>query len=184
MKAIMGLMRILYSFDTTVTRAIATWPETWRSFFFFATHLGDPLVTIGIGIAIAGVGLWQGSMRLVFAGSSIWVTLAVGAILKLLFGRARPLTEYAANLRVDTFSFPSGHSSGSMIAYGLLAYLAWQLLPQPWGYVVAGICALIIIAVGVSRIYLGAHFPSDVIAGWALGLLALCIVILIIKPLT
>lgn len=176
-------MRLLYGFDTTITRVIALWPESWRTFFFFITHLGDPIVTIGIGVVVALFGVMQGSMKLAFSGSMIWIALAVGALLKIAFGRARPLTEYAANLRVDTFSFPSGHSSGSMIAYGLLGYLAWHLLPQPWNYIAAIVCGIIILLVGISRIYLGAHFPTDVLAGWILGFIGLCVIIFIIKPL-
>ncbi len=176
-------MRLFYVFDATVTRVIAGWPESWRSFFVLATHLGDPIVTISIGLAIAIVGYVQSHVRLMIAGATIWVTLGAGSLLKLMFGRERPLTEYAANLRIDTFSFPSGHSSGAMVAYGLLAYLAWHALPQPWGYIVAVLCALVIIIVGISRVYLGAHFPSDVVAGWLLGCVGLLIIIYVVRPL-
>ena len=132
---------------------------------------------------VAAGGLWLSNFRLALSGAIIWLTLGIGFLIKLLIGRARPLTEYAANLRVDTFSFPSGHTSGATIAYGLLAYLAWQLLPQPFGYIVAAMFGILIIAIGVSRIYLGAHFPSDVIAGWLLGAAALCVIIFIVRPL-
>lgn len=132
---------------------------------------------------VAAVGLWLSNFRLALSGAIIWLTLGIGFLIKLSIGRARPLTEYAANLRVDTFSFPSGHTSGATIAYGLLAYLAWQLLPQPFGYIVAAMFGILIIAIGVSRIYLGAHFPSDVIAGWLLGAAALCVIIFIVRPL-
>ncbi len=176
-------MRLLYTFDANVTRLIAGWPESWRSFFAFTTHLGDPIVTISIGLAIATAGYLQSHARLMIAGTVIWITLGVGSLLKLIFGRERPLTEYAANLRMDTFSFPSGHSSGAMVAYGLLAYIAWHMLPQPWGYIVAGLCVLVIIIVGISRVYLGAHFPSDVIAGWLLGVIGLAVIIYAVRPL-
>lgn len=170
-------------FDSYATRVVTSWPESWRGFFALVTNLGDPVVTIGIGVVIAVLGFWQTQLRLVLAGAGIWLTLAVGSLLKLSFGRERPLTEYAANLRIDTFSFPSGHTSGATVAYGLLAYLAWQLLPQPWGYVVAALCVLVIIAVGVSRVYLGAHFPSDVVAGWVLGVVGLLIIVFVVRPL-
>lgn len=174
---------LIRTFDTSLIRLVTSWPESWRSFFVVVTNLGDPIVTIGIGVVVTAVGFAQANVRLMIAGAAVWATLGVGSLLKLAFGRERPLTEYAANLRVDTFSFPSGHSSGAMVAYGLLAYLAWQLLPQPWALVVTVVCAAIVLLVGISRVYLGAHFPSDVLAGWLLGLIALVVIVAVVRPL-
>lgn len=172
------------SFDLRITQYVLRIPESWNGFFVAVTSLGDPVLTVGIGILIVAYGIWAHALRLIIAGSLVWATLITGSILKLLFSRERPMTEYAANLRVDTFSFPSGHSSGSMIAYGLLAYIAIKLLPQPYGWIAAIVCALIIFLVGISRIYLGAHYPSDVLAGWILGALFLLIIIFVVRPLS
>lgn len=175
---------IVKNFDVTFTRLVTALPDSWQPVFLFITNLGDPIVTISIGAAVAAVGIVQSNAKLVFSGVMVWLTLLVGAVLKLLFGRARPVSEYSANLRLDTFSFPSGHSSGSMIAYGLVAYVAWHMLPQPWNYIVAVGCGVLIALIGISRVYLGAHFPSDVVAGWLLGALALLIIIFVIRPLS
>lgn len=175
---------LLKTFDLQVTQFVLRIPESWNGFFVAITTLGDPVLTVGIGIVVALYGVWAHAGRLIVAGSLVWATLIVGSLLKMLFSRARPMTEYAANLRVDTFSFPSGHSSGSMIAYGLLAYLAIKLLPQPYGWIAAVICALIIFLVGISRIYLGAHYPSDVLAGWILGAIFLALVVFVVRPLS
>ncbi len=166
-----------------ITRIIVAWPGWLKPMFLAATALGDPIVTVLIGIGVVCYGFLQHNMRLALAGASIWLTLGIGSLLKLLVGRQRPLTEYAANLQIPTLSFPSGHSSGSVIAYGLLAYIAWHLLPQPWNYLAAAALVILIILIGISRIYLGAHFPSDVVAGWLLGVVMLCIVIFILRPL-
>ena len=78
------------------------------------------------------------------------------------------------------FSFPSGHSSGSVVAYGMLAYLALRLLPIRWH--LPGLLATVALAftVGASRLFLGVHFASDVIAGFASGAawLAMCITLI------
>ena len=178
-------MKTLFkSFDLHLTQLVLRIPESWAGFFGAVTTLGDPVLTVGIGIAVAAYGVWAHAGRIIIAGSLVWATLIVGSMLKLLFGRERPMSEYAANLRVDTFSFPSGHSSGSMIAYGLLAYIALKLLPQPYGWIAAIICGIIIFLIGVSRIYLGAHFPSDVLAGWILGAIFLCVIVFIVRPLS
>ncbi len=182
--SILRYMRpLIRRFDTSLNDIITSWPISLKPFFIAVTSLGDPIATIAIGLAVTAYGLFQANMRLALAGVIVWVTLAIGAILKLLFGRARPLTEYAQNMHFPTHSFPSGHASGATIAYGLLAYLAWYLLPQPWNYITVAALIALIILVGISRVYLGAHFPSDVVAGWMLGSLGLLVIIFIIRPL-
>lgn len=146
------------------------------------TYIGEPIVTIGIGIVVMVYGLTYRT-RLLWAGAMVPLTLFVGSGLKLLFERARPMTDFAASMHIQTFSFPSGHSSGSMIAYGLLAYIAFMKLPQPYNYILAVPLIALPFLIGLSRVYLGAHFPSDVLAGWLLGGLALLIVIFVIRPL-
>jgi undecaprenyl-diphosphatase len=88
--------------------------------------------------------------------------------LKVLFHRPRP------TLPLDvTFgqSFPSGHATGSTVLYGLICYVICKYwLRWRWGRALAiTLTALLIIATGWSRVYLRAHYPSDVLAGWAAG---------------
>jgi undecaprenyl-diphosphatase len=90
---------------------------------------------------------------------------------KELIGRGRPdavevLAPFAGH------SFPSGHAMSAAAVYGLLAILAWTFIRDHRLRVVgAGLPALLALGVGISRIYLGAHWLSDVLAGWAAGLL-------------
>ncbi len=58
------------------------------------TTLGDPIITIGIGVIVALVGWFGANMRMVLSAAMIWITLGLGSLLKLAFGRERPLTEY------------------------------------------------------------------------------------------
>ena len=177
------MKHILAQFDTAVTRYIADLPPVLHTFFLAVTALGSPVATMTIGAVVAGWGYFHANLRLACSGAFIWLTLGVGSIIKLIVDRERPQTAYAAHLLFDTNSFPSGHTSGSTIAYGLLAYLAWHLLPQPYSTMAVVLLILLIVIIGISRIYLGAHFPSDVIAGWLLGAVALCIVIFVLRPL-
>lgn len=110
------------------------------------------LAFAGWGAALAGGGLLDG-------------------ILKVLIQRPRPPT--AAALLQHSWSFPSGHAMGSLIGYGMFAYLLvtlWVHARRAQIAIVAS-AVLLIVAIGVSRLYLGVHYFSDVAGGYAAGLL-------------
>lgn len=175
----------LHRFDRSVTAGIInTFGPNVRPFFEFITTLGDPITLFIIAGVIGVYGYVQSNMKLFLTGAAIPFTLLLGSILKFTFERARPMTEYAMDMRLQTYSFPSGHSSGSMITYGILAYLAFMKLPAPWNVITAIVLMILPILIGISRVYLGAHFPSDVVAGWLLGLIVLIGVIFILRPLS
>lgn len=173
---------LLHQFDSHITKSIQQWPDWVHPLMSFASFIGHPVFTVGIGAAALLVGWGRSNLRLFLAGLVVVTTIGIGTVLKLLFGRARPLTDYVLAMRFDLSSFPSGHTVGSTVAYGLFAYLLWQLLPATPGYIVAAILIALIIVVGLSRIYLGAHHPSDVVAGWLLGIVALAVIIFVIQP--
>jgi membrane-associated phospholipid phosphatase len=141
-----------------------------RRVFGAITQLGSSTFTLMMGAAIAPA-LWRHRALLVgwiaaFAGG-----LAVERVAKAVVQRVRPPTA-TAYIHADSFSFPSGHSTAAMVAYVMLAYALARLMEADLGrrvllYLGA---AVIIGAVGLSRIYLGVHYPSDVMAGFAVGL--------------
>ena len=106
---------------------------------------------------------------------ALWITSAFGGalildnILKFGFQRPRPDIVPAA-ARVFSTSFPSGHATVSAAAYLTLGLLLAELNPEPRvkAYFIA-LAILITVAVGVSRVYLGVHYPTDVLAGWCAG---------------
>ena len=93
----------------------------------------------------------------------------VGKLLKSLFARERP--EIVPHLvDVTSLSFPSGHSMNSAIVYLTIAVLlARGLAESRLRAFVIGIAVLLVLTIGFSRVYLGVHFPSDVLAGWSVG---------------
>ncbi|HEY0065650.1 MAG TPA: phosphatase PAP2 family protein [Telluria sp.] len=103
--------------------------------------------------------------------------LILNVLLKYTFQRVRPSFE-APLVSLTTFSFPSGHTSGATVLYGMLA--AWLVvsLRKPWQRATVMLGALMmVVLVGTSRLYLGAHYLSDVLAAMAVGSawLAVCI---------
>jgi undecaprenyl-diphosphatase len=173
---------ILHQFDYRVTALIQQWPDWVRPIMLFGTFVGQPIFTVGIGALVAGIGWGRSNIRLLLSGVTVAATFGLGSLLKLLLRRDRPITEYVANMRFDTFSLPSGHAIGGVVAYGLIAYLLWQILPQPYGWIAVGAFTALAIIIGLSRIYLGAHYPSDVFVGWLIGLAGLAFIIFVIQP--
>ncbi|MDR6552082.1 phosphatase PAP2 family protein [Paenibacillus qinlingensis] len=94
--------------------------------------------------------------------------------LKGLIERDRPSSD-GWLVEVDGFSFPSGHAMVSLLFYGLLAYLLWVNVRQTWksAWWIPTVAGFVILCIGVSRIYLGVHYPSDVLAGYMAGGIAL-----------
>lgn len=176
------MKQLVHQFDHTLTGYIASLPSWLHTPFLIVTFIGQPIITMGIGLVIAGIAFGRNNQRLLIASVVALSTMGINTIMKYAFERDRPLTEYVANMVIKSYSFPSGHAAGSTVMFGLLAYLAFQALPQPWGGVTAALLVLLILSIGISRVYLGAHFPSDVVTGWVVGLAGLAIIIFIVRP--
>lgn len=91
---------------------------------------------------------------------------------KILFQRPRPL--YAVFPETD-FSFPSGHATIAVAFYGYLVYILVRSLNEKYNWLIMAISPLIILFIGFSRLYLGVHYVSDVLAGYLVGSLTLAI---------
>jgi undecaprenyl-diphosphatase len=138
--------------------------------FAALTRLGDTATLVCLCMVVALWLCWRGRVLLAVA----WVTTLSGGgllntTLKHVFARVRPVHDDGL-VQADGFSFPSGHSSGSVVAYGMLAYLAMRLLPARWHGPVALLMLALACTIGASRMFLRVHFASDVLAGLALGL--------------
>jgi undecaprenyl-diphosphatase len=141
-----------------------------RQFFLFLTRAGSMDVIIAIGVTIAIGFLWN---RRIYLALFWLLALSGGCLLdaglKLVYLRERPPFRDLAVLET-TKSFPSGHAMGSVFTYGLLAFLLGLRLGRRWQRLALYIFStLLILAIGFSRLYLGAHYLSDVLGGYILG---------------
>lgn len=147
----------------------ATLPWAALRAFSLLTHFGDRVVLVAIGVGMAVWLLWRRHTGLAMG----WM-LALGGnailnpALKNLFARARPVHEHGLAFE-ESYSFPSGHSSGSMVVYGMLLYLALRLLPPRWHAPAVMAAVAVILTTACSRIFLQVHFASDVVAGLLSG---------------
>lgn len=176
------MFNLFKDFDTRVNADVGQWPHWLNSYMHVVSFIGLPIITLSISALVISWGVAHTNTRLWMAGGAAAATIGLNAIIKLIFQRDRPETGYVEEMLIHSYSFPSGHSAGSMVVYGLLAYLALHSLPTPWGIVTAILLGILILSIGISRIYLGAHFATDVLGGWLIGAIGLVVIISIIKP--
>jgi membrane-associated phospholipid phosphatase len=172
--------------DTHLDTRFAAWlhenaTEGWTTFFENVTRLGNvpvlAAVTLVAAIVLARKRLTSELELLLLAAFGAQI-LTFG--LKLGFERERPF--FPDPLATEsTYSFPSGHASVSLAVYGTIGYIAARhatTRARQIGILLAA--AGLILLIGFSRLYLGVHYLSDVIAGFSLGLawVALCVVLL------
>ncbi|MEP6946124.1 MAG: phosphatase PAP2 family protein [Acidobacteriota bacterium] len=159
------------AFDQAVRNGIhsASSPAL-TSFFIGVSFIGSPvfLITLGVVavIAFAYLGKKRGSILIVITMAGE-IVLDVG--LKGIYARARPEPFFNYALP-QSFSFPSGHALGSLCFYGIVAWIiATRTTSLAIRWTAPSTAALLILLVGVSRIYLGVHYPTDVLAGFTAG---------------
>lgn len=161
--------------DQSIGQHLYQWgPAPFTTFVQSFTLIGNAQGIIPLTLIIAGIFYyisrkWQILLWIVF-------TILVGAgpvvaLIKNIIQRARP--SYVPHL-VDQggYSFPSGHATGAVLAWGTLAFLTWYYFkdkyPKIMPYLI-GFTIFMVVAISASRLYLGVHYLSDIIAGWSIG---------------
>lgn len=161
--------------DQSIGQHLYQWgPAPFTTFVQSFTLIGNAQGIIPLTLIIAGIFYyisrkWQILLWIVF-------TILVGAgpvvaLIKNIIQRARP--SYVPHL-VDQggYSFPSGHATGAVLAWGTLAFLSCYYFkdkyPKMMPYLI-GFTIFMVVAISASRLYLGVHYLSDIIAGWSIG---------------
>ncbi|TCI26528.1 phosphatase PAP2 family protein [Exiguobacterium sp. SH3S2] len=130
--------------------------------FVYVTELGSVKVLIALAFVGMLYWLWRGDKLEAFRLPLVVIgTLVVTQLLKRVYGIDRPLIDAA--LDATTYSFPSGHASGSLALYGLLAFSLYRRKYSP---VWVAVLVVLLVAVSFSRVILNVHYFSDVMGGW------------------
>lgn len=171
----------LIVFDDTISAAIQSYRHpSLTPVFEFITHMGDRVAYLIASVLVAAFfyfkyGRWKFTLQTILV---LLLSSLSNVVLKKVIDRERPSFEHLVS--VSTLSYPSGHSMSAMAFYGFLIYLSFRF-SQSWGpklFAFFGF-GLLILLIGISRVYLGVHYPSDVVAGFMGGLIwvAFCAVI-------
>jgi undecaprenyl-diphosphatase len=140
------------------------------------TFASSSVPALAITVALGGIACWRArrvSLGAWWATGAYLGAVACNVALRVAVGRLRPEVEYIPHLlpEIQTsfqrFCYPSGHAGAALVAYGALAHAAWP--HGRWRWPVGIGVSLFIVGVGFGRVYLGVHWPTDVVGGYLLG---------------
>jgi undecaprenyl-diphosphatase len=162
---------------------VTSWLQGLRSpaldgFARAITFLGNSPPLIALGLAFALMFLRAGYKAAAWLSAAIPpFGLILNVLIKELIGRPRPDDGLVYVLLTPIgLSFPSGHAMVPAMFFGFLALMSWiHLRPSAWRLASTMLLVLLIVLIGLSRVYLGVHWLSDVIGGWTGGLLLLLV---------
>ncbi|GGD81314.1 phosphatase PAP2 family protein [Paenibacillus nasutitermitis] len=155
-------------FDLSIIHTVQGWENDYFTRIAKTlSFIGSSSVTIPLALSIAvvlAIVLKHRREIILFVGTLLGSWL-LNATLKSLYQRARP--DIHRIVTEAGFSFPSGHSMSAFSLYGILTYLLWRHLPsRGWRIALILFSLCMVLGIGLSRIYLGVHYPSDVIGGY------------------
>ncbi len=160
-----------------VARSVVS--EDLTPFVVGLTDAGSTVAFVVLVVAVAILLLafrrrWEALQLVLASGLGGFVVLG----LKAVFARPRPAEQI---IQATGFSFPSGHAFASTVFYGTVLTIVWQITDKPlWRALAAVLCPLMILAIGLSRVYLNVHYVTDVLAGFASGFVWLTAVYLVV----
>lgn len=167
-------------FDAPVIAFVKGLPVSTDTWLAITEAGGTILIPIGIGIVVTLLAMRRVRSAVIYGAALVGAALGT-QVLKVSIGRLRP--PEGAAVPPPGFSFPSGHTLNGTVTYGLIGLLVWRSdLPAWVRRVVAIGLAVLVGLIGLSRIALGVHYPSDVVGGWLGGLAVVAVVALLTKP--
>jgi len=160
-------LEVFYFDDPLLWRAHAMAGPALDRFFIFISAIGYQWGVVPVDIALTiGLLIARRWREATFAGVSFAGSALLNMATKQFFQRDRP-TLWESIAPEQTFSFPSGHAMGSVTLAMVVVLLCWH---TRWRWLAVALAGSFALLVGVSRIYLGVHYPSDILGGFAAGI--------------
>lgn len=167
-----------FSWDNSVLQLIRRNATPFWDWIFINAERTGGIVTIPFLIAmILGLRFLKRAENATYFAICVIGAYVLNVAIKLFFQRERP-SLWVSPLPESNYSFPSGHAMTSMAVAAAFIELAW---PTKWRWPVVALGFGSTLFIGFSRLYLGVHYPSDVLAGWSAGLMWACGLYLILK---
>jgi len=157
----------LHGYDQQIGEFIQSFQSDELTIVFRAvTEFGDRWVYVALIVLLAVYFILRHRTWKFILQTTVVLLLSTltSVLLKKIINRSRPSLDHL--VYVDTLSYPSGHTMSATAFYGFLIYLSLRYIPgRPLRYVLVTLLASLIVLIGISRIYLGVHYPTDVAAG-------------------
>jgi membrane-associated phospholipid phosphatase len=165
-----------------VDLALSTRGESVTGAILILTFVSSSIPALFIAVVVSGIELWRVWREegpSVASTGAAWATAAyLGYVasnigLRIAVGRFRPGVDYIPHLLPEVqasfqrFSYPSGHAGAALFAYASLVVLAWPW--KVWRWATLAVALVVVAATGFGRVYMGVHWPSDVLGGYLLG---------------
>jgi undecaprenyl-diphosphatase len=170
--------------EADVIRAVQAWPVPGRAFSRAVRAVTTTPFVLAVGAALVAALWWRGARREAMTLAMLFIVLpAAQAGLKVLVDRPRP-DDALVRAEVSSPSFPAGHVMGPTVVYGSLLFLGvvsvrwsrwWRLIAVAWP-------VMVLATTGIVNVYLGVHWPTDVLSGYLWGLVLLLPVLYVVRP--
>ncbi len=161
----------MFQIDTEIMNLVAAFRSTGiTKAFIFLTYLGNWQVIVGLSVVVIIIlALLKKTREIIFLTAALISGEVIKELLKFLIHRQRPDAVFSL-LPENGYAFPSGHAFMSVIFYGMLCYFIYQACKKKWQRIILLVAtAILVFLIGFSRIYLGVHWISDILAGWLIG---------------
>jgi len=151
----------------------------WEKTMEVVSLIGQTPVLIAMALVLSTWFLWKKQRAEALTLLGVIVSFAIGPVLKNVVDRPRPADDLVVVWQDhNSLSFPSGHAFTAVVLFGILYYLVPLLVPgKAAAYITRASLVLLILLIGISRVYLGAHWPSDVLGGFLYGAITLAFLI-------
>ncbi|MBU3158232.1 phosphatase PAP2 family protein [Clostridium frigoris] len=144
---------------------------SWDKFFIFISKSSDPTFQVFISVLVfIALYLYNNKLEAICCAFNIGITGFTNLVLKNIIKRPRP--NGIQLIEAHGYSFPSGHSSiSTAICIVFIYFIIKRIKNKKTGYLISGFVLIYLILVGFSRVYVGDHYPSDVLGGWAIAII-------------